>query len=139
MNLRWVHVHVTVLVSMLCGICEGKPANIEEHSIHPILLSRQTQITQDLGREMKIKKTCSCPRILKPVCGEDGRTYNNYCLAECNDVKVECDGGCPCSSCLCPEVYQPVCGEDGRTYPNRCKAGCANIEVACKDACSECA
>ena len=134
MNLRWVYVHITVLVSMLCGTCEGKPANIGEHSIHPILFSRQTQITQDLGREMKIKKTCSCPRILKPVCGEDGRTYNNNCLAECEDVKVECDGGCPCSSCLCPEVYQPVCGEDGRTYSNRCKARCANINVACKNA-----
>ena len=122
---------VTMVMIMLCWICEGKPASIllEEHFIHPILFSRQTQITQDLGREMKIEKSCICPRFLMPVCGEDGRTYNNHCLAECEDVKVECDGDCPCRSCLCPEIYQPVCGEDGVTYSNKCMAQCANTRV----------
>ena len=132
MNLRiWVMI-------MFCWICEGKPADTE-HSLHPILLSRQTQINQDLGREMKIQKTCTCPRIIKPVCGEDGKAYNNNCLAGCEDVRVECEGGCPCRPCVCPEMFQPVCGEDGVTYSNSCKAECANAMVACWDICSECA
>jgi hypothetical protein len=26
---------------------------------------------------------CPCPKILNPVCGNDGFTYDNACLMEC--------------------------------------------------------
>ena len=31
---------------------------------------------------------CSCQEVLDPVCAEDGKTYDNKCLAECagNDL-----------------------------------------------------
>jgi len=36
-----------------------------------------------------------CPRLLSPVCGADGKSYDNACLAEFKS-SVQCDGPCPC-------------------------------------------
>nr|2KMO_A Chain A, Leech-derived tryptase inhibitor C [Hirudo medicinalis]2KMP_A Chain A, Leech-derived tryptase inhibitor C [Hirudo medicinalis]2KMQ_A Chain A, Leech-derived tryptase inhibitor C [Hirudo medicinalis]2KMR_A Chain A, Leech-derived tryptase inhibitor C [Hirudo medicinalis] len=41
------------------------------------------------------KKVCACPKILKPVCGSDGRTYANSCIARCNGVSIKSEGSCP--------------------------------------------
>jgi len=43
---------------------------------------------------------CPCPCICDldydPVCGVDGETYGNDCLAGCRNVDVACDSRCPC-------------------------------------------
>lgn len=38
---------------------------------------------------------CSCTRELYPVCGADGVTYQNKCLAVCNGTEVVRNGNCP--------------------------------------------
>jgi len=40
--------------------------------------------------------TCNCPSVRSPVCGINQRTYSNRCKAECEGVKVECEGECVC-------------------------------------------
>jgi len=35
-----------------------------------------------------------CPANFDPVCGEDGMTYGNACVAASNCVKVEHEGEC---------------------------------------------
>lgn len=73
-----------------------------------------------------LKRDQPCPKIMKPVCGCDGKTYNNACLARNAGLTLWKPG--KCGECFDPEQYDPdrpvtmeyapVCGCDGRTYPN---------------------
>ena len=90
---------------------------------------------------------CTCSREYRPVCGYNGRTYNNKCLADCDGIVtleylicrsfyltkinfqgIACKRRCPCKHvCDCSREYRPVCGVNDRTYSNKCLAKCAGI------------
>lgn len=73
-----------------------------------------------------------CTTLYDPVCGCDGITYPNECVAyNYNGITSWTPGICPnqCinpawidSSALCLEIYDPVCGCDEVTYDNECYA-----------------
>ena len=63
-----------------------------------------------------------CPRLLSPVCGADGKSYDNACLAEFKS-SVQCDGPCPCqgkdSSGHVQTFFQIVRSTPFRSFPSK--------------------
>jgi len=76
--------------------------------------SKTTKTTNALGAG----SSCSCNSDGPPVCGINGITYANQCVANCHGVTEVVQGNCECS------VAQQVCGDDNQTY-NECDAQAA--------------
>ncbi|MHC4837788.1 MAG: Kazal-type serine protease inhibitor domain-containing protein, partial [Planctomycetota bacterium] len=106
-----------------------------------------------------------CAEIFQPVCGCDGETYGNACVAASAGVNVDAEGACPEPACRadddcargeycsrpdgecggagvcaeqpleCRDVDEPVCGCDGEDYANACDAAAAGVSVAGRGRC----
>ena len=82
----------------------------------------------------KTTKPCilaKCIDTYEPVCGSDGITYANECIALYSDCErqqsgftIVHKGACevPCVLALCLDEDKPVCGSEGVTYKNKCHA-----------------
>ena len=84
----------------------------------------------------KICPTCFVATVHDPVCGCDGKTYENSGWAAIAGVKSWSNGPCKedidtttcidsskiCPTCACFSVFIPVCGCNGTTYGNDCEA-----------------
>ncbi|TRY70765.1 hypothetical protein TCAL_08242 [Tigriopus californicus] len=119
--------NLLVFVSVLVGLCHGQD--------------------RDVVSEAELSG-CPCIALYQPVCGENGQSYSNSCVAECNDVTVQCEGKCPCAEDPvidfpgpieepqpCPKLLKPVCTENDNTFDNECEAERSGEEILCEGKC----
>jgi hypothetical protein len=121
------------------------PAGIAAVTLLLAALAPSRSWSQDSGvAEAPTEEACTMQ--YDPVCGVDGRTYSNDCMARVAGTEVASMGECPSFddaallqrpevATSCPETYAPVCGVDGNTYANECFAAEAGLEEVTEGAC----
>lgn len=75
----------------------------------------------------KVPPKCNCSKKCKPVCGSNGRTYDNLsqlkCARKIEESLRKVKYGI-CGVCGCTKEFNPVCGSDGHLYDNPCMFKC---------------
>ena len=101
-----------------------------------------TKSTRDaVDAAERIRRNCGqCSKLFLPICGSDGKNYDNECLCTCQETCSKyAPGLCPTESPRAdpllgfPECKDLgtllVCGVDSRTYNNFCYLVRAKVEV----------
>ncbi len=80
------------------------------------------------------ESTCVCAEIFAPVCGENGQTFANRCLADCNEaVQIAHDGACGIAGDFCGGLLGRTCQDEFR-----CRFGDNQFEYPFPDASGSC-
>merc|ERR1712168_1087753 len=71
------------------------------------------QHSKTAGKEEEKAKVpepgCACKRNINYVCGVDGKTYENDCIADCFKTSVDCHGKCPCEEASRSRAVGSLC------------------------------
>ena len=72
------------------------------------------------------------------ICGSDGNSYSNACVANCSNISVAYNGRCLDCNLPCSMNLQPVCGVNNLTHLNLCHLLCiSRFQYQSEGWCSE--
>lgn len=96
------------------NICEAKCAGARIESTGPCPESStagniESTTAKQVSREVSEPIACKCDTIVKEVCGDDGMTYTNECLAQCAGTKAAAQGACTTPKAPKPSECLSVC------------------------------
>ena len=116
-----------ILLIIIASGCLNNTVSVEENI--------DTKEVVDDGSKITDTTVRACTADWRPVCGVDGVTYGNKCMAA--DVEIAFEGECKKThTCtpqekenkICTREYMPVCGNDGKTYATGCTACSEGVE-----------
>ena len=82
------------------------------------------ECTQVDGNDVCVPGVCDCLDIYDPVCGNDGQTYGNGCVAQCAGVDIKHEGPCeepPGTGCVRGGCSGQLCLEEGMEIASTCE------------------
>jgi hypothetical protein len=123
------------------GVTSTTPGPCNTSCFNPSLVLNGGGVSLDVNTGVL---TLICAQTNAPVCGCNGISYVNACVAQANGISFYTAGSCQ-SACInpalmnpnanCPGTLAPVCGCNSITYPNACSAAAAGVTSTTQGPC----
>lgn len=135
---------ITLSLFVSFVFAEGAYAN-EQPGILSIFISKIANVVSSstfgkfvYNTGVSNRGNCVCAEIYEPVCGSNGKTYSNGCVATCGGIKIACNKACPCRDVIPEPPIEEQCKTDVNCDDNNlctkdlCKNGkCVSSEITC--------